>query len=71
MADIRKIFPKRLKELRLEQNLTQVELGAKTGISQTSLAKWENAERLPSIEYIAKLSLFFGYSIEYLIGLED
>ncbi len=69
--DIRKNFSKRLKELRLDNNLTQVQLGEKTGISQTSLAKWENAERSPSIEYVAQLALFFNCTIEYLIGLSD
>lgn len=71
MRDVKNIFAKRLKELRLEKNLTQVELGAKTGISQTSLAKWENAERSPSIEYVIEIALFFGCTIEYLVGLED
>ncbi len=69
--ELKQTFSKRLKELRIEKNLTQVQLGEKTGISQTSVAKWENAERSPSIEYLVELASFFNCSIEYLLGLVD
>ncbi len=34
-------FKERLKEIRLDHNLTQTELAKQTGISQAAIAKWE------------------------------
>ena len=64
-------FSERLKELRLEKSLTQVELSKKTGISQAGIAKWETGDRSPSIDCLIALAKFFKVSIDYLVGLED
>lgn len=42
-------FADRLKELRLESELTQDELAEKTGISQSSIAAWEVGKTLPKL----------------------
>jgi len=65
------IFSERIKELRLENNLTQDALALKTGISQSAIAKWENGKKSPSIESIVILAKFFKCSSDYLLGLED
>ncbi|MBE7075098.1 MAG: helix-turn-helix transcriptional regulator [Clostridiales bacterium] len=65
------IFSERIKELRLENNLTQDALALKTGISQSAIANWENGKKSPSIESIVILAKFFKCSSDYLLGLED
>lgn len=64
-------FCERLKELRLENNLTQVQLSKKTGISQAGIAKWETGDRTPNVECLITLAKFFKCSIDYLVGLSD
>ena len=64
-------FSERLKELRLEKNLTQTALAQETGISQAGIAKWETGDRNPSVDCLIILAKFFGVTIDYLVGLED
>ena len=64
-------FAERLKELRLEKNLTQYGLAKKSGISQPTINGWELGKRLPSIESLIILSRFFKCTVGYLVGEED
>ena len=64
-------FCERLKELRLELNLTQTELSKQTGISQAGIAKWETGDRTPNLECLIILAKYFKCSIDYLVGLID
>ncbi len=64
-------FPQRLKELREEKKLSQTQLAKLTGISQPSITRWENGERVPNIDSIIILCNFFVVSSDYLIGLTD
>ena len=66
-----KIFSERLKELRIEKNLNQSELARKTGLSQSSIARWEADDRDPTIHGVIVLAKFFGVSIDFLVGLEE
>ncbi|WP_449451806.1 helix-turn-helix domain-containing protein [Streptococcus suis] len=65
------LLPSRLKELRLQHNLTQAQLGEKVGVKQNTFTNWENGKRTPSIEDIIKLSILLDVSIDYLLGLTD
>ena len=64
-------FQERLKELRLENNLSQTQLSKLTGISQAAIAKWESGERTPNVECLITLALFFKCLTDLLLGLED
>lgn len=61
----------RIKELRLEKNLTQTALAKATGISQNAIAQWENESRTPNINAVIVLANFFEVSTDYLLGLVD
>ena len=65
------IFAERLKELRLEKELSQSELSKQTGLSRSAIAFWELCERVPSAEAVVILAKYFGVSADYLLGLED
>lgn len=62
---------KRLKELREENNLTQKELAEKLGINAVTYLHYEKEQRQPSLELIADISVFYGVSVDYLLGLKD
>ncbi len=65
------IFKDRLKELRAEKKLSQMELSEKTGISQSAIARWELGKTEPTASSIVILSRFFDESADYLLGLDD
>ena len=43
-------------DARIEQNLTQKELAARTGIDQADISKLENGTRNPSLKLLKKLA---------------
>ena len=61
----------RIKELRIEKNLTQMELSKATGISQNAIAQWENGKRTPNINAIIALAKYFGVTTDYLLCVVD
>ena len=56
-----------LKNLRLKQNITQLALQMRTGIDQALLSKYENGERVPTVENLIILADYFGTSLDYLM----
>ncbi len=65
------MFGKRLKELREEKALSQKELASIIGYNQSMISFWENGVNEPTESAIRKISIFFGVSADYLLGLED
>ena len=61
----------KIKELRIENKLSQAELGEKLSVSQDTISLWENGKSLPSIEYIISLCELFSVSADYILGLSD
>jgi transcriptional regulator with XRE-family HTH domain len=64
-------FRNRLKELRVSQGLSQMQLANKVDISQSAIAKWELGKTEPTASAIITLAKFFGETTDYLLGLED
>lgn len=64
-------FSERLKELRLDKNLGQIELAKKLNVSKGIVSLWENSLREPKLSNLITISKFFDVSIDYLAGLED
>ena len=64
-------FPKILKYLREEKELTQVELAQKLGYkTHNTIGLWENGRRVPDIENFILIANFFDVTIDYLVGRE-
>ena len=63
-------FQTRLKELRLENNLSQQKLAEKIGVTQKAIDFWEKGINEPKVSYVIKLAIFFGVSADYLLGIE-
>ncbi len=64
-------FSQRLKELRKEKNLTQVELGSILNYGYTAIANYENGRNHPSLKDIIRIANIFDVSVDYLIGNSD
>lgn len=65
------VFCERLKELRQEKKLGQIELAKRLDVSKGIISLWENGLREPSMSSLILLAKFFDVSIDYLVGLED
>lgn len=63
-------FKNKLKELRLEKNIGQVELSKAIGVSKGIISLWENGLREPNMYSLIALAKFFNVSIDELVGLQ-
>ena len=59
-----------LKEHRLANNKTLLDVQRETGISNVNLSRWENGKVLPSIAFCERLADYYGISIDELVGHE-
>ena len=64
-------FAKRLKELRIEKGLSQVQLAEETGISKSAIGFWETGKRIPLATVVITLAKYFGVTSDYLLGISD
>lgn len=64
------MFGDKLRELREQNNLTQVELSKKLQIEQSTLANYESGRRVPKLELVIAVSKLFNVSTDYLLGTE-
>ena len=64
-------FCERLKELRQEKKTGQVELAREIGVSKGIISLWENGLREPTMSSLVAIAVYFGVSIDYLVGLEN
>ena len=61
-------FSERLKKLRKDAGLTQVDVAEKLGISQPAYASWDRGIKKPTQENLVKLSKILYVSVDYLLG---
>ena len=63
------VFAENLKKLREKRGLSQKQLGAKMFVSHSTIARWENGNRLPDAMMIMRLARFFGVDTNMLLQL--
>ena len=61
----------RLKDLRRERGLTQIQMQMLTGIDQSDYSKIESGKRYCTFEQCRKLAIALDTSMDYLAGLTD
>ena len=61
----------RIRKLRKEKGLSQLELAGHLNISNTTLSQYESGKRIPGDEIKIKIAGFFNVSIDYLLGCSD
>lgn len=62
------LFAKRLRSLREEAGLSQVQLAEKLNVSRGSISYYENCDRIPDINFLQAAHEFFGVDYDYLLG---
>lgn len=61
----------RIKKLRKELGISQLELAKEMNVHQTAVSQWETGKTMPDISLIVKLSIYLGCCVEYLLGTSD
>lgn len=65
------MLSQRIREARLANHMSQVELAKKLGVSKQSLSNWENDNIQPSIEMLTRMAVQLNVSTDYLLGLDN
>ena len=63
------LFAKTLRRLREERGLSQKQLGQKMFVNHSTVARWENASRLPDAMMILRLAKCLGVEVSELFQL--
>ena len=58
----------RIKDLREDRDMRQIDLALATGIDQRTISNYETGKTFPDAYALIKLADFFDVSIDYLIG---
>lgn len=68
---MKNVFGERLKDLRIEKCVGQIELAKAINVSKGIISLWENGLREPKLTNLIALADYFYVSIDYLAGLEN
>lgn len=58
----------RLKDLRKEKGITQLQLAMELNMSQNTISRYETGERQAGYDELIKIADYFNVSIDYLLG---
>ena len=65
------LYIKRLRDLREDRDMTQREIAAVLGTSQTMYARYERGANELPIHHLLTLCRFYQVSADYFLGLSD
>lgn len=61
----------KIRNLRKDFNISQVELATRLGVTKQCVSNWENDNILPSVDMLVKIAKYFNVSTDYLLGLDS
>lgn len=64
-------FFERLRELRVENNVSREQLAEKLNVSVRLISYWENGQRECGFDMLIKIADFFSVSVDFLLGRVD
>jgi len=62
---------KRLEDLRIDHDKTQAEIAEYLGCQREVYRRYEKGTRQIPVDFLIKLSVFYGVSIDYIVGLTN
>ena len=65
---MKQTFGQKIKNLRINNNLTGEQLGKVLGVTKTGISYWENNRSIPGGEMILKIANYFDVSVDYLLS---
>ena len=70
MEDVKSTVAKNITELRILNNMTQMELAEKLNYSNKTVSKWERGESSPDISVLVEIADLFDVTLDYLVRAE-
>lgn len=61
----------RIKQLREEKGISQLEFAKRINLTQQSVSAYEKGIREPSLDILKAIADFFGVSVDYILGKSD
>ena len=71
MQDIRQTVAQNIAALRIEKNMTQLELANVLNYSDKAVSKWERGESIPDVITLKAIADLFGVTLDYLVTPHD
>ena len=65
------MIAERIKNLRMQCDMTQADLARRLNITRSSVNAWEMGISIPSTQFVVELAQLFRVSSDYLLGLSD
>lgn len=65
------MFADRLKLLRKEKQLSQIQLAEALEVTQRKVSYWETGQLEPDLSALWKIGEYFGVSVDFLLGRTD
>ncbi len=62
---------KNIKLIRVINDYTQLKVQMDTGISQSTISKYESGEAMPTVDNLLILAAYYNTSLDYLMDLTD
>ena len=64
-------FKEILEDFLVEKGLTQVAFASKIGVKQSQVSEWLRGKAKPGYDTLKRLSIAFGISADYFLGLSE
>lgn len=64
-------FADRIKDLRIQSDLTQQEVADKLNVTKQTVSQYERGLRRPDMESLEAISDVFNVSVDYILGKSD
>lgn len=71
MQQVKSILAKNIADLRILNNMTQLELGEKLSYSDKTVSKWERGDSTPDITVLVEMADLFGVTLDDLVRTEN
>lgn len=65
------LFGDKLKELRINKQLSQDDLGDILGVRKSSISNWETNKATPTYDKLKEIAQYFNVTTDYLLGLNQ
>lgn len=71
MLGVAIMYFRRLRDIREDHDLKQVDIAELLGIAQTVYSRYERGLQTIPLEHLIKLAQYYNVSTDYLLGLKD
>ncbi len=68
---MKEIFAERIKALRQEKGIGQIQLAKELDVGKSVISLWELGKCEPTLSKLVAIAEYFGVTIDYLAGLEN